>query len=83
MAAETFAVYPVPAAGQINISYRTHADRQVQLQVFDTQGRLLQQLALPGGNFQRSLNLSLPAGIYQLRLLDGQQIAGEKKLIVN
>ena len=83
MSEKVFAVYPVPAVGVINISYRTHANRQTQLQVFDAQGRLLQQMTLPGGNFQRQLNLSLTNGIYQLRLLDGRQIAGSQKLIIN
>jgi hypothetical protein len=72
-------IFPNPAgSGTVTIAGLNRGDLSAHL--FDAQGRLVSQYALPEG--QRNLSLGdLAKGVYWLRITSGKQIYSEKIVI--
>ncbi len=69
-------VFPNPVSDRMNIQIETPQAATIQLGVYTLTGQQLlgREVAAPGGSFQTVLETnSLPAGIYLLRLRQGEQ----------
>lgn len=80
-------VYPNPVRDMATVTWQMPEAGDVQLELFDTKGRLLQQygakLSLEAGRQEFLLNLEkLPNGIYWLRWFTNGQVAAVKVLKV-
>ena len=76
-------LYPNPARQEVMVQWEGPLENMGQLLLFDTYGRLLQQIPLQAGTSSHLLPLQdIEAGLYVLRLrLDGEETS--LKLIVN
>ncbi|MEL7531950.1 MAG: T9SS type A sorting domain-containing protein [Bacteroidota bacterium] len=80
---ESVVLSPNPSNGLFKLSLSGVAKRDFNVQIRDTQGRMIQQSTLAAGpNAQLELDLRyLPAGIYFLSLNDGQGMLSRKIII--
>jgi plastocyanin len=74
-------VYPNPADDQVRFAAHEHLD-MMSVQAFDQGGRLVLQAVIRGNE---PLNImSLPSGLYTLRLTDGMStVYGVERLVIN
>lgn len=83
-------VFPNPFASHTNIRYHLNEAGQVSLNIFDLQGRLIQQLQqtyLEEGDYQVQWDgtdaggYPLPAGMYLIQLKMGKEVLNKKVLL--
>ncbi len=80
-----FTLYPNPNAGQFFLRLEQEQARVITTQVFDARGRLIQRELHPntGIVFEKYFDLtSLPAGIYQLIVDNGEQFGRTKVVVI-
>jgi len=75
--AGTFSIFPNPNTGAFTIV--APAVDTYRIQVLDVAGRLVAEDAFTGSTHQ--MRLSLPAGIYQVRLIAGEKVQVERLII--
>jgi hypothetical protein len=75
--AGTFSIFPNPNTGAFTIA--APAMDTYRVQVLDVAGRLVAEDAFTGSTHQ--MRLSLPAGIYQVRLIAGEKVQVERLII--
>ncbi len=75
--AGTFSIFPNPNTGAFTIV--APAMDTYRIQVLDVAGRLVAEDAFTGSTHQ--MRLSLPAGIYQVRLIAGERVQVERLII--
>jgi hypothetical protein len=75
--AGTFSIFPNPNTGAFTIV--APAMDTYRIQVLDVAGRLVAEDAFTGSTHQ--MRLSLPAGIYQVRLIAGEKVQVERLII--
>ena len=80
--AESFLLYPNPATSEIIISVPDFSAVNSQIQVYDSQGKLIEQFVMQSST--ETLGVSnYPEGIYFIKLTsDGEYLATEKLMIV-
>jgi len=62
-------VFPNPTSGDLSIRWALAVNRQLAVELFDLNGRLLQSREVAGATKAAAINLvELPAGIYLLRI---------------
>jgi len=62
-------IFPNPVAGDLNVRWTADVSRDLTLELFDLNGRLLQQQTVAGNSRNATVNTDkLPAGIYLLRV---------------
>ncbi|WP_175489249.1 reprolysin-like metallopeptidase [Neolewinella agarilytica] len=62
-------IFPNPVAGDLNVRWTADVSRDLQLELFDLNGRLLQTQTVAGASRNATVNTDkLPAGIYLLRV---------------
>jgi hypothetical protein len=62
-------IFPNPVAGDLNVRWTADVSRDLQLELFDLNGRLLQTQTAAGASRNATVNTDkLPAGIYLLRV---------------
>jgi hypothetical protein len=85
--ANNLKVYPNPITSESFISFQTKTSGNVNLSVFDIQGRKISSMVdktLPAGTYNYSLSKNLPSdGIYFLRLKTQEGIATRKFIYKN
>ena len=77
-------VYPNPAISEAWVAFHSESENEATVFVFDAGGRLVQQQvfgAFAGSNRYRLDLFDLPAGMYSVRIVCGEQV-GIKKLMV-
>ena len=77
-------MYPNPTSGEVNLSFNTQGPEVVRILVQDALGRTVynEQLPASGGEQQHSLQLNtLQAGMYQLRIQQGNKTQMQKLVI--
>ncbi len=77
-------VYPNPAISEAWVAFHSESENEATVFVFDADGRLVQQQvfgAFAGSNRYRLDLFDLPAGMYSVRMVCGEQV-GIKKLMV-
>lgn len=63
-------VYPNPASDNINIRFEEPLDREVTIQLLNSQGKLVKNDVMEVSTLEKQLNLQdLPAGAYFLKLI--------------
>ena len=75
--AGTFSIFPNPNTGAFTIA--APAMDTYRIQVLDVAGRLVAEDTFTGSTHQ--MRLSLPAGIYQVRLIAGEKVQVERLII--
>jgi len=75
--ASTFSIFPNPNTGAFTIV--APAMDTYRIQVLDVAGRLVAEDTFTGSTYQ--MRLSLPAGIYQVRLIAGEKVQVERLII--
>jgi len=75
--ASTFSIFPNPNTGAFTIA--APAMDTYRIQVLDVAGRLVAEDTFTGSTHQ--MRLSLPAGIYQVRLIAGEKVQVERLII--
>ena len=75
--AGTFSIFPNPNTGAFTIA--APAMDTYRVQVLDVAGRLVAEDAFTGSTYQ--MRVSLPAGIYQVRLIAGEKVQIERLII--
>jgi hypothetical protein len=66
-------VYPNPASDYLNISFTEPPDTQVDLYLFDTNGKLFKNEVIEPLSPDKQINFQdLPAGVYFLKLIKGK-----------
>jgi len=79
----SFSVYPNPTAQSVTIHVQTSTNRNIELDVFDKSGRLVQKLFRGTTEGSRQVTTKLPTGIYFLRYRDGDRTEFKKVIIVS
>lgn len=75
---------PNPASGQTRLRWSGEEGLVQQLDILDTSGKIMQQIALPEGTGEYTLRTNgWPAGVYWYRLCSDQGVSAWKKLVVN
>ena len=77
-------ISPNPASQYFTLTLDTEHTGKAQLQLFDTTGRQVksQQLQLEGGIFRTDIGLEgLPAGLYLVKVQNGQQVWQERLVV--
>ncbi|HTL83452.1 MAG TPA: PKD domain-containing protein [Bacteroidia bacterium] len=84
--AEQLSVSPNPASGQVNISFFMDENAEVNISLFDLEGREVQKILnknLTAGPYTETINTAgIPSGTYFLRLQSKKQIVNAKLVIV-
>ena len=81
-------LYPNPVGTEVMISYRHEYSDVIRIELTDINGRLITGFSdkiIPGERYNRLLyvhDLNIPAGVYLVRLISGNDIA-VKKLIIS
>ena len=79
----TFSVYPNPTSGAVTVYLNISERREIQLDVYDESGRLVDEVYNGYlGEGAQKLRTELPAGIYFLKLTDGDNIQVRKFVLV-
>ncbi len=77
-----FAVYPNPTARSVAIYVQPSISKDIQLDVFDNSGRLVQTVFSGTVEGSRTLTTELPTGIYFVRYQDAERTAFKKVVVV-
>jgi hypothetical protein len=67
-------IYPNPSSGQLFLSYEGNANEKIDLQIFDSQGRIIFKdnwLQEEAGNIYRQDFTTLPSGLYYVQIGNG------------
>jgi len=75
-------IHPNPAKDYFITEYNTHGSTKMQMQIFDTDSKLIQSFPLSGRNQKVVNTRDLPAGIYFIRLLEDNTLIEIHKLVV-
>lgn len=75
----TTSVYPNPSSGTINVVFDGVQPETLELNVFDSQGKLLQTKQVPVSG---SIDLELSNGLYFYQLSSGSQVSALQRLVV-
>ena len=81
--ARTISVFPNPTFGEITIHLHSSMGRKIEVDVYDESGRFVKKIY--NGYIEKDskkLNMDLPAGIYFLRLRDGNNTQIKKFIVV-
>lgn len=76
-------LYPNPSSGQFNVDFKTDHLNDVQLQIMDMQGRLIQteQLGDVSGNFSHQVHLNnVASGIYLVKITTGTEVISVERV---
>ncbi|MEL6843706.1 MAG: T9SS type A sorting domain-containing protein, partial [Bacteroidota bacterium] len=79
-----FRLYPNPARNQIALRYQLPLQQQLQLEVFDQQGRKVHRHSIEGGSGIQEYALTLQnwsQGLYLLRVSDSEKVVWERKFV--
>ena len=78
---ESFRVYPNPVKNEVNIEWDAIHSEDIFFQLYDLQGRLLNEVSMKGKKKITVNRNGLNSGIYIFRILDKQTVTGAGKLI--
>ena len=78
-----FAVYPNPTSRSVTIYLQPSASSEIELDVFDNSGRLVQTVFSGMVAGSRTLTTELPTGIYFVRYRNDQRTQFKKVVVVN
>lgn len=77
-----FSLYPNPSSGRVEVSFDTNIGQNVEVQIFDINGRILKSFEVKNPSNQFGFDLSdLSSGVYFVKLMS-QNTSGVKKLIL-
>lgn len=75
-----FVIYPNPTHGFLYITSMVRPPKQFEFQMFDNHGRTLHQTVVEAGTSSLDIS-SLPAGAYHVRILDGNKVIYQSKIV--
>lgn len=78
-----FSVYPNPTTRSVAIYVQQSIGKDIELDVFDNSGRLVQTVFTGTVEASRTLTTELPTGIYFVRYQDAKQTQFKKVVVVN
>ncbi len=79
-----FAVYPNPASDYLTVSFREELESESVLNIYNYAGNIVYTRKLPAGMPELRIDgLSLPEGMYIIRLVRGGSTMDYKKLIIS
>lgn len=78
-----FAVYPNPTSRSVTMYLQPSLASEIQLDVFDKSGRLVQTVFSGAVEGRRTLTTELPTGIYFIRYKSDQRTQFQKVVVVN
>jgi len=79
-----FEIYPNPNQGIFKLDIKEELGENINIRIFDNQGKLIEQQVLKNSlsNISQTINLAhLSNGVYQIMLSDGERI-GTKRLLI-
>ena len=77
---EAIRAFPNPTSGPLNLSFDNHNQRNVEIHIMNINGQLLRQLSSHKNGVYTAIS-DWPAGIYLVRLIDGDQPLKEIRII--
>jgi hypothetical protein len=79
-ALENISVYPNPSNGQFTLSMPS-VETDATLEVYSTEGRLVYKQTIPDNTTQTPIELNQPAGLYQVRMVAGDEVMRTKVVV--
>ena len=76
----TFVMYPNPAASELNFEYPTLESNIFNISITDMQGRTVATNTINASNQSMDVT-NLSSGLYQVLIMDGNDLVGTKKLL--
>ena len=76
----TFVMYPNPTASELNFEYSTLDSNVFNVIITDTQGRTVVTNTINASNQSMDVT-NLSSGLYQVLIMDGNDLVGTKKLL--
>ena len=76
----TFVMYPNPAASELNFEYPTLESNTFNISITDMQGRTVATNTINASNQSMDVT-NLSSGLYQVLIMDGNDLVGTKKLL--
>jgi len=80
---ERFELYPNPFTSEITIEYQLINDTETQLraEIYNAVGLQIEEISLEGIQNKLKIGENLPAGVYFVKLTNGQQFSNTKRII--
>ena len=78
---ENYRVYPNPATSEITIEWNTIHNDDLYFQLYDLEGRMLNEVSMKGKTKITVSRNGLQNGIYIYRIINNQTVTGAGKLI--
>ena len=78
---ENYRVYPNPATNDVNIELNTVHNDDIYFQLYDLEGRMLNEVSMKGKTRITISRNGIQSGIYIFRIITNQSVTGAGKLI--